>query len=187
MRPSYVENFLILNAAGGECLDDFGPLRQDGVRELIGHDLPSPEAARTFLYRFHDDKLIEQAQQRLLPGQISYIPEETRRWYGPGPVKRSLLHCKRTANPGGLVSARRPTSRCEIGHFGERPPIQSGQHGGEVFFRRTPNLRQDSTAERMAATLGPDWGLPTCSQFLRPKAMGRMEFSARLLDNSTSA
>ena len=112
MRPSYVENFLILNAAGGECLDDFGPLRQDGVRELIGHDLPSPEAARTFLYRFHDDKLIEQAQQRLLPGQISYIPEETRRWYGPGPVKRSLLHCKRTANPGGLVSARRPTSRC---------------------------------------------------------------------------
>ena len=39
-EASYVESFLILNAAGGECLDDFAHLRQDGVRELIGHDLP---------------------------------------------------------------------------------------------------------------------------------------------------
>jgi len=66
-------NNLILNAAGGECLDDFAHLRQDGVRELIGHDLPSPEAARKFLYQFHDEPLIEQAQQRLLPGQVSSI------------------------------------------------------------------------------------------------------------------
>jgi hypothetical protein len=66
-EASYVESFVILNAAGGECLDDFAPLRQDGVRELIGHDLPSPEAARKFLYQFHDERLIEQAQQRLLP------------------------------------------------------------------------------------------------------------------------
>src|ERR1700675_5168324 len=55
-EASYVESFLILNAAGGECLDDFAPLRQDGGRGLMGHDLPSPEAARKFLYQFHDDK-----------------------------------------------------------------------------------------------------------------------------------
>ena len=36
-EASYVESFLILNAAGGECLDDFAHLRQDGVRKLIGH------------------------------------------------------------------------------------------------------------------------------------------------------
>jgi hypothetical protein len=71
-EASYVEGFVILNVAGGECLDDFGPLGRDGVRELIGHDLPSPEAARKFLYQFHDERLIEQAQQRLLPGQINY-------------------------------------------------------------------------------------------------------------------
>ena len=60
-EASYVESFVILNAAGGECLEDFAHLRQDGVRELIGHDLPSPEAARKLLYQFHDERLIEEA------------------------------------------------------------------------------------------------------------------------------
>ena len=90
-EASYVESFVILNAAGGECLDDFAHLRQDGVRELIGHDLLSPEAARKFLYQFHDDKLIEQAQQGLLPGQISYIPEENQALEGLGQVNVDLV------------------------------------------------------------------------------------------------
>jgi Transposase DDE domain group 1 len=90
-EASYVESFVILNAAGGECLDDFAHLRQDGVCELIGHDLPSPEAARKFLYQFHDDKLIEQAQQRLLPGQFSYIPEENQALEGLGRVNTDLV------------------------------------------------------------------------------------------------
>jgi len=90
-EASYVESFLILNAAGGECLDDFAHLRQDGVGELIGLDLPSPEAARKFLYQFHDDQLIEQAQQRLLPGQISYIPEENPALEGLGQVNVDLV------------------------------------------------------------------------------------------------
>jgi hypothetical protein len=81
----------MLNAAGGECLEDFAHLRQDGVRELIGHDLPSPEAARKFLYQFHDDQLMEQAQQRLLPGQISYIPEENTPLQGSGQVNAELV------------------------------------------------------------------------------------------------
>lgn len=90
-EAGYVESFLILNAAGGECLDDFAHLRQDGVRELIGHDLPSPEAARKFLYQFHDEQLIEQAQQSLLEGQVSYIPEENRPLRGLGQVNTDLV------------------------------------------------------------------------------------------------
>jgi hypothetical protein len=90
-EASYVESFLILNAAGGECLDDFAHLRQDGVRELIGHDLPSPEAARKFLYQFHDERLIAEAQQRLLPGQVSYIPEESGALQGLGQVNTDLV------------------------------------------------------------------------------------------------
>lgn len=90
-ETGYVESFLVLNAAGGECLDDFAPLRQDGVRELIGHDLPSPEAARKFLYQFHEEGLIEQAQQRLLPGQVSYIPEENAALQGLGQVNTDLV------------------------------------------------------------------------------------------------
>ena len=53
-EASYVESFVILNAAGGECLDDFAHLRKDAAGELVGHELPSPEAACKFLYQFHD-------------------------------------------------------------------------------------------------------------------------------------
>jgi len=90
-EASYVESFLILNAAGGECLDDFAHLRQDGLKDLIGHELPSPEAARKFLYQFHEDGLIEQAQQRLGPGQVSYIPEESAGLQGLGQVNTDLV------------------------------------------------------------------------------------------------
>jgi hypothetical protein len=37
------------------------------------------------------------------------------------------------------------------------------------------NLRQLSTTERIAATLGPACGFPMCIQFLRPNATGRIE------------
>jgi hypothetical protein len=59
-------------------VDDFAHLRQDRALEpLIGHTLPSPEAARKFLYAFHDAGKIEQARQRLGPKATSYIPEES--------------------------------------------------------------------------------------------------------------
>jgi hypothetical protein len=46
-EATMVESFIILNAAGGECLDDFENLREDeGLSELIGHKFPSPAAAR---------------------------------------------------------------------------------------------------------------------------------------------
>ena len=90
-EAGYVESFLILNATGGECLDDFAHLRQDGLKELIGHDFPSPEAARKFLYQFHDPQLIEQAQQQLAAGQVSYIPEENIRLQGLGRVNTDLV------------------------------------------------------------------------------------------------
>jgi len=90
-EASYVESFLILNACGGEYLDDFAHLRKDGLKELIGHDLPSPEGARKFLYHFHDEQLIEQARQRLLPGHSSYIPEENAALAGLGKVNQDLV------------------------------------------------------------------------------------------------
>ena len=75
---TFLESFVLLNAAGGDCLEDFDPLRQDrALQQLIGHALPSPEAARKFLYAFHDASKIEDAQQRLTSEQTSYIPEES--------------------------------------------------------------------------------------------------------------
>jgi hypothetical protein len=76
-EATLVESFLILNAVGGECLEDFDRLREDaGLAEMLGHQIPSPEAARKFLYQFHADELIEQAQQQRPLGQIAYIPGE---------------------------------------------------------------------------------------------------------------
>jgi len=67
-EATFVESFVILNAAGGECVDDFAHLRSDvGLAELVGHELPSPEAARKFLNAFHEEEKIEEAQQRRLP------------------------------------------------------------------------------------------------------------------------
>jgi hypothetical protein len=77
-EASYVESFLVLNALGGDCLDDFNRLREDdGLREMLGHEVPSPEAARKFLYDFHDEERLKQAQAELAAGQVSYIPDES--------------------------------------------------------------------------------------------------------------
>jgi hypothetical protein len=77
-EASYVESFLVLNALGGECLDDFDRLREDeGLREMLGYEVPSPEAARKFLYQFHEEEKLEQAQRELPAGQVSYVPEES--------------------------------------------------------------------------------------------------------------
>src|SRR5260370_38270079 len=46
----FVESFVLLIAAGGECLDDFERLRADpGLVLLIGHEVTSPEADRKCL------------------------------------------------------------------------------------------------------------------------------------------
>src|SRR2546428_10915329 len=48
-----VESFVILNAAGGECLEVFERLREDGgLAGVIGHEIPAPEAAGNFLHDF---------------------------------------------------------------------------------------------------------------------------------------
>lgn len=91
-EATYVESFLVLNALGGDCLDDFDRLREDaGLAEMLGHVLPSPEAARKFLYQFHDESKIEQAQAELAVGQVSYIPAESAPLRALAQVNRDLV------------------------------------------------------------------------------------------------
>ena len=91
-EATYVESFLILNAVGGDCLEDFDQLREDGgLKEMLGHEVPSAEAARKFLYQFHEEKKIEQAQQELAPGQVSYIPGENAALAGLGRVNQAMV------------------------------------------------------------------------------------------------
>lgn len=92
-EATYVESFLVLNALGGECLEDFDRLREDrGLAEMVGHELPSPEAARKFLYAFHDEERIAQAQAELPVGQVSYIPSESEPLRALAQVNQELVH-----------------------------------------------------------------------------------------------
>ncbi len=91
-EATYVESFLVLNAVGGDCLEDFDQLREDaGLAEMLGHAVPSAEAARKFLYQFHDAEKIEQAQQELAAERVSYIPEESVALRGLGQVNRDVV------------------------------------------------------------------------------------------------
>jgi len=91
-EPSYVESFLVLNAVGGECLDDFACLKEDrGVEEMLGYEAPGPEGARKFLYQFHEEDKIEEAQQQLGLNQVSYIPSESAPLRGLAQVNQDLV------------------------------------------------------------------------------------------------
>jgi hypothetical protein len=91
-EATMVESFIILNAVGGECFEDFQKLREDlGLSEMIGHGIPSPEAARQFLYQFHEEAKIEEAKGRRSGDEIAYIPEESDALVGLGRVNAALV------------------------------------------------------------------------------------------------
>lgn len=91
-EATYIESFLVLNAVGGDCLEDFEPLREDaGLAEMLGHAMPSAEAARKFLYQFHDAEKIERAQQELAAERVSYIPAESAALEGLAQVNQDVV------------------------------------------------------------------------------------------------
>jgi len=91
-EATFVESFVLLNGVGGDCLDDFEHLRADsGLAEMLGHEIPSPEAARTFLYEFHSEENVETAKQQRSLGEIAYIPGENAALHGLGQVNRDLV------------------------------------------------------------------------------------------------
>lgn len=91
-EATFVESFVVLQAAGGESVDEFQRLREDsGLKELIRHEVPSPTAALRFLYQFHHEEKIEEAKRRRPPKQEAYIPEENEALQGLGQVNRGLV------------------------------------------------------------------------------------------------
>ena len=85
-EADYVESFVSVFCAGGDCVDDFALLRGDeGLREL-GLRIPSSEAARWFLNAFHEEEALE--------GRVAhkgFIPEETAWLQGLAAVNRDLI------------------------------------------------------------------------------------------------
>lgn len=125
-----VESFLILNAVGGECLEDFDRLREDaGLAEMLGHAIPSPEAARKFLYQFHADELIEQAQQQRPLGQIAYIPGENEPLEGLAQVNRDLLAEMGRRCPEQKIATVDQDATIIESHKREALPTYQGERG----------------------------------------------------------
>jgi len=85
-ESDYVESFLSVFAAGGDCFDDFHLLREDAALSRLGLKVPSPEAARFFLNAFHE----EEALRGRLPHE-AFIPEETEDLQGLEKVHRDLV------------------------------------------------------------------------------------------------
>ena len=85
-EADYVESFVSVFAAGGDCVDDFEILRQDEGLKKLGLHVPSPEAARYFLNAFHEEELL----QGRLPHQ-AFIPQETEGLKRLAIVQRDLI------------------------------------------------------------------------------------------------
>jgi hypothetical protein len=85
-EADYVESFISLFAAGGNCVDDFELLRADEGLKKLGLRVPSPEAVRVFLKAFHQEEGLEGR----LPHQ-AFIPEETQWLQGLGVVQKELI------------------------------------------------------------------------------------------------
>jgi hypothetical protein len=85
-ESDYVESFISVFAAGGDCFDDFHLLRQDAALQKLGLKVPSPEAARFFVNAFHE----EEALNGRIPHE-AFIPQETELLQGLGKVHRDLI------------------------------------------------------------------------------------------------
>jgi hypothetical protein len=91
-RPSkyeeadYVESFVAVFAAGGDCFDDFQLLRQEAALQKLGLKIPSPESARFFVNAFHE----EEGLQGRVPHE-AFIPKETEWLQGLENVNRDLI------------------------------------------------------------------------------------------------
>jgi hypothetical protein len=52
-EATYIESFLVLNAAGGDCLEDFDCLREDrGLAAMLGHEVPARKRRGNSCIRF---------------------------------------------------------------------------------------------------------------------------------------
>jgi Transposase DDE domain group 1 len=85
-EADYVESFVSVFCAGGDCADDFELLRGDEGLGELGLRIPSAEAARWFLNAFHEEEGLEGRLEHK-----GFIPDETALLQGLAGVNRDLV------------------------------------------------------------------------------------------------
>lgn len=96
-----IESFALMLAAGGECLDDFNRLREEeALPLLLGYQTASPDAARRFLYDFHDDAILA---GRPATAGTAWIPPESKALQGLARINHDLIGRAAAALPTPLL------------------------------------------------------------------------------------
>ena len=72
---------------------------------MLGHPIPSPGAARSFLNQFHSDEKLREAMEAREPDEIAYIPGENDALTGLHPTDEDLS-LQRLALPVTIGSVR---------------------------------------------------------------------------------
>lgn len=85
-EADYVESFISVFAAGGDCFDDFQLLRKDPVLQKLHLKVPAPESARFFVNTFQEEENL----LGRLPHE-AFIPKETQELVGLEKVNRDLI------------------------------------------------------------------------------------------------
>jgi len=123
-----VEALVLLLAAGGTCLDDIRVLQADaGLTRLLGRRFPSADTLRHFLYAFHDETLIAQAQAARPAGQVAYIPAETAALQGLAQVNTALVHRVAAAGRNTTATLDHDATIQESHKREARPHYQGGR------------------------------------------------------------
>jgi hypothetical protein len=76
----------------------------EGLCRLLGRELPSPDTILNFLYAFHDEHRILEAEQRRAPGQIAFIPAENGPLEGLAAVNSALVHAVAAQGKGARAT-----------------------------------------------------------------------------------
>ncbi len=89
----FIEPLVMLNAAGGDCMEDIKVLRENAAMEkMLGYVPPSARAVGDFLAHFHDEDKLQQAQDEAQRQErLAFIVEENAPLQGLQEVQRAML------------------------------------------------------------------------------------------------
>lgn len=123
-RGEMVESFMLMLAAGGECLDDFEQMRADvGLKRLVGHDFPAPATAWEFLSHF------EQRAQPVDPREGVFIPADGEELQQLDFINRNLIHRVAKLQPQLRVATLDLDAKIIESHKREAQPTYKGFTG----------------------------------------------------------
>jgi len=165
-----VESLVLLHVAGGDCMQDIEPLRQDGgVTKMLGYAVPSERCVADFLEAFHDPEKVARARaQAQRQEHLSFIPEETAALSGLGRVGRGIVRA---------IAGRSKSPRATVDQ--DATIIESGKREAQWTYEGTrgyqPMLAVWAETELILADEFRDGNVPALSS---PLTCAKAAFAA---------